>query len=91
VRIQRDDQGRAALAVPEKALINVQGSYSVAVVGADNKVKLRQVELGPPAKGMRIVLEGLNEGESIVTDGVQKITDGALVTPKTAPAPLAAN
>ena len=91
VRIQRDDQGRAALAVPEKALINVQGSYSVGVVGADNKVKLRQVELGPPAKGMRIVLKGLNEGESIVTDGVQKITDGALVTPKAAPAPLAVN
>jgi membrane fusion protein, multidrug efflux system len=91
VRIQRDDQGRAALAVPEKALINVQGSYSVAVVGADNKVKLRQVELGPPAKGMRIVLQGLNEGESIVTDGVQKVTDGALVTPKAAPAPVAVN
>jgi membrane fusion protein (multidrug efflux system) len=91
VRIQRDDQGRAALAVPEKALINVQGSYSVAVVGADNKVKLRQVELGPPANGMHVVLQGLNEGESIVTDGVQKITDGALVTPKTAPAPVAVN
>jgi membrane fusion protein, multidrug efflux system len=91
VRIQRDDQGRAALAVPEKALINVQGSYSVAVVGADNKAKLRQVELGPSVKGMRIVLQGLNEGESIVTDGVQKITDGALVTPKTAPAPVAVN
>ena len=91
VRIQREDQGRAALAVPEKALINVQGSYSVGVVGADNKVKLRQVELGPPAKGMRIVLKGLNEGESIVTDGVQKITDGDRVTPKAAPAPVAAN
>jgi membrane fusion protein (multidrug efflux system) len=91
VRIQREDQGKAALAVPEKALINVQGSYSVAVVGADNKVKLRQVDLGPPAKGTRIVLKGLNEGESIVVDGVQKITDGALVTPKAAPTPVAAN
>jgi membrane fusion protein (multidrug efflux system) len=91
VRIQREDQGKASLVVPEKALINVQGSYSVAVVGADHKVKLRQVDLGPPAKGLRIVLKGLNEGESIVVDGVQKATDDALVTPKPAPAPVASN
>ena len=91
VRIQREDQGKAALTVPEKALINVQGSYSVAVVGADHKVILRQVDLGPPSKGLRIVLKGLNEGESIVVDGTQKVTDGGLVNPKPAPAPGAAN
>jgi membrane fusion protein (multidrug efflux system) len=91
VRIQREDQGKAALSVPEKALINVQGSYSVAVVGTDHKVKLRQVELGPPSKGLRIVLNGVNEGETIVVDGVQKVTEGALVNPKPAPVPVAAN
>jgi len=86
VRIQREDQGKAALAVPEKALISVQGSFSVGVVGGDNKVKLRTVELGPSSKGMRIVTSGLNEGERIVVDGVQKISDGALVSPSPAPA-----
>jgi membrane fusion protein (multidrug efflux system) len=91
VRIQREDQGKAALTVPERALINVQGSYSVAVVGTDHKVKLRQVELGPPSKGLRIVQSGLNEGENIVVDGVQKVTEGALVNPKPAPVPVAAN
>ncbi len=91
VRIQREDQGKASLVVPEKALINVQGSYSVAVVGADNKAKLRQVDLGPPAKGLRIVLKGLNEGESIVVEGTQKVVDNAPVTPKPAPAPVASN
>ncbi len=91
VRIPREDQGKASLLVPEKALINVQGSYSVAVVSADHKVKLRQVDLGPPAKGLRIVLKGLNEGESIVVDGIQKVTDDGLVNPKPAPAPSAAN
>ncbi len=91
VRIQREDQGKAALFVPEKALINVQGSYSVAVVGADHKVKLRQVELGPPSKGLRIVQKGLNEGETIVVDGVQKVTEDSLVNPKPAPVPVAAN
>ncbi len=86
VRIERDDQGKAARAVPEKALISVQGTYSVGVVGADKKVKLRAVELGASAKGMRIVTSGLNEGENIVVDGVQKVTDGASVTPSPAPA-----
>jgi membrane fusion protein (multidrug efflux system) len=91
VRIQREDQGKAALTVPEKALINVQGSYSVAVVGADHKVKLRQVELGPPSKGLRIVLNGVSEGETIVVDGIQKVTEDALVNPKPAPVPALAN
>ena len=91
VRIQREDQGKAALSVPEKALINVQGSYSVAVVGADKRVKLRQVDLGPPTKGLRIVLKGVNEGETIVVDGVQKVAEGAQVNPKPAQVPVAAN
>jgi membrane fusion protein, multidrug efflux system len=85
VRIQREDQGKAALTLPEKALINVQGSYSVGVVGADRKVKLRPVELGASAQGLRIVTKGVAEGENVVVDGVQKITEGALVSPKPAP------
>lgn len=87
VRIQREDQGKAALTVSEKALINVQGSYSVAVVGADHKAKLRQVELGPPSQGMRIVNKGLSEGELVVVEGVQRITDDAPVNAKPAPTP----
>ncbi len=86
VRIERDDQGKGALAVPEKALVSVQGTYSVGVVGNDHKVKLRTVELGASAKGLRIVTSGLTEGENIVVDGVQKISDGALVAPTPAPA-----
>ena len=85
VRIQREDQGKSALTLPEKALINVQGSYSVGVVGPDRKVKLRPVELGASAHGLRIVTKGLTEGESVVVDGVQKISEGALVSPEPAP------
>jgi membrane fusion protein (multidrug efflux system) len=85
VMIPRQDAGRDVIAVPEKALINVQGSYSVGVVGPDNKVALRKVDLGPSVKGMRIVEKGLADGDRIVVDGVQKITDGALVDPRPAP------
>lgn len=85
VRIKRDEVGHDALAVPEKALIPVQGTYSVGVVDQDNKVTLRRVEVGPVVQGARIVEKGLAEGERVVVEGVQKISDGALVDPKPAP------
>jgi membrane fusion protein, multidrug efflux system len=92
VRIKRHDAGQGVIAVPEKALITVQGTYSVGVVGADDKVQLRRIEVGPSVQGMRVVTKGVSEGESIVVDGTQKISDGALVDPKPAPsAPAAKN
>jgi len=90
VRIRRADAGRDALVVPEKALVSVQGTYSLGVVGPDSKVQLRRVELGPSARGMRVITSGVAEGDSVVVDGVQKISDGALVDPKPAPPPSAA-
>jgi membrane fusion protein (multidrug efflux system) len=92
VRIKRRDAGQGVIAVPEKALISVQGTFSLGVVGADNKVQLRRVEVGPSVKGMRVISKGITEGESIVVDGVQKISDGATVDPKpAASAPAAKN
>lgn len=81
VRMRRQNEGKDALLVPEKALISVQGTYSVGVIGQKNKVELRRVELGPSAQGQRVVLAGLSEGERIVVEGVQKISEGALVNP----------
>lgn len=90
VRVPRRDAGKGALIVPEKALISVQGSYSIAVVGNDNKVSLRRVELGPIAgQGIRVVRNGVSEGDKIVVEGTQKVTDGATVVPQPAPPPSA--
>jgi membrane fusion protein (multidrug efflux system) len=86
VRIRRNDAGRAVLAVPDKALISLQGAFSLGVVGPDDKVSLRRVEVGPSVDGMRIVLKGIEEGDRIVVEGVQKLKDGAPVDPKPAPA-----
>jgi multidrug efflux pump subunit AcrA (membrane-fusion protein) len=54
-------------------------------VDPDNKVHLRRVELSPGADGLRIVEKGLSEGEHVVVDGVQKISEGAVVNPRAAP------
>lgn len=85
VRLRNPNEGRDVLVVPDKALISVQGSYSVGVIGADDKVQLRRVELGPSAQGERVVTKGLKEGERVVVEGVQKISDGAKVAPEAAP------
>ncbi|HEY8925727.1 MAG TPA: efflux RND transporter periplasmic adaptor subunit [Polyangia bacterium] len=79
VRMRRPDAGNAALLVPEASLIQVQGTTSLAVVGADNKVKLRRVEVGPAAGTSRIVASGVAPGEKVVVDGVQKVNDGTTV------------
>jgi hypothetical protein len=84
VRILREDQGQAALVVPEKALVSVQGTFSLGVVDKDRRVHLRPVEIGAAARGMRIVTKGVNEGDQIVVEGLQKISNGSLVAPQPA-------
>ena len=86
VRIRRENEGQNVVTVPEKALISVQGTYSVAVVGPDNKITLRRLELGPSSEGSRVVIKGLVGGEHIVVDGVQRVADGAIVAPHPAAA-----
>ena len=89
-RMRRTEAGHDELVVPERALIPVQGTYSVAVVGSDNKVQMRKVDLGPATHGIQIVARGLAEGERIVVEGVQKVSDGAQVDPRPAPVTSAA-
>jgi membrane fusion protein (multidrug efflux system) len=90
VRIRRENEGQNAVVVPEKALVAVQGTYSVAIIGEGNKVSIKPVTLGPSSAGFRIVLTGLTGGEKVIVDGLQKVTDGAVVDPKPAPPPAAA-
>jgi RND family efflux transporter MFP subunit len=85
VRLRRENEGKNAVVVPEKALVSVQGTYSVAVIGDGNKVQLRRVELGPASQGTRVVISGLQGGEKIVIDGLQRVADGAVVDPHPAP------
>jgi membrane fusion protein (multidrug efflux system) len=86
VRLRRQDAGQNALVVPEKALIQVQGTYSLAVVGADNKVQQRRVEVGPSNGELRIINSGVGAGERVVIEGLQQARDGAAVNPQAAPA-----
>ncbi|MEN6533418.1 MAG: efflux RND transporter periplasmic adaptor subunit [Bryobacteraceae bacterium] len=71
-----------ALLVPQRAVANSQGQYQVAVVGADNRVDIRNVTVGVRAGTMWVIDSGLREGERVVTEGITKAPDGTLVVPK---------
>jgi RND family efflux transporter MFP subunit len=71
-----------ALLVPQKAVAELQGHNQVAVVGPDNKVSIRNVQVGERVGDMWIVASGLNPGDRVVTDGTMKVRDGSAVTPR---------
>jgi membrane fusion protein (multidrug efflux system) len=73
------DVRHGALLVPQKAVSELQGSYQVAVVGADNTVSLRAVTVGDRAGPMWIVESGVKAGEQVVVEGLQKVQNGATV------------
>lgn len=73
---------RNGLLVPQRAIREIQGIYQVAVVGPDNKVALRTVKMGPRSGDMWVVSEGLQPNERIVVEGLQRVRDGMVVSPK---------
>jgi membrane fusion protein (multidrug efflux system) len=74
--------------VPRKALVELQGRFRVYVVNDNNEVEMQEVVLGP-AKGLDVVIEsGLEGGESIIVEGLQKVRPGMPVNPTEA-APVA--
>jgi membrane fusion protein, multidrug efflux system len=52
------------------------------VVGADDKVAYREVTLGADVDGLRVVSSGLQAGERIVVNGLQRVRPGAKVAPQ---------
>ena len=68
-----------ALLVPEEALVPEQGDVFVYVV-KDGQAAKRKVRIGERRVGDVRVIEGLAVGESVVTEGTQKLRDGAAVT-----------
>jgi RND family efflux transporter MFP subunit len=70
-----------ALLVPQRAVSELQGSNQVAVVGQDNKVTIRTVQVGERVDSMWVIKKGMSAGDRVVAEGVQKIKEGTVVTP----------
>ncbi len=70
-----------ALLVPQRAVTELQGSYQVAVVGADNKVDIRPVKVAERIDSLWVIDEGLKPGEKVVVEGLQKVRQGTIANP----------
>ncbi len=70
-----------ALLVPDRAIGIDQSRRYVCVVGADDRVEHRTVELGTLDGDMRVIRSGLHGDERVVVEGIQKARDGAIVRP----------
>lgn len=71
-----------ALLVPQRAVTELQGRDQIAVVGPDNRVNVRTVDMGDRVGEMWIVNSGLKPGERVVSEGTSKVRDGQLVKPQ---------
>jgi membrane fusion protein (multidrug efflux system) len=68
--------------VPQEAVNELQGTRLIAVVDGRDKVNIRPVQLGDTVGKDWIVLKGVQAGDRVVVEGLQKIRQGMQVSPK---------
>src|SRR5687767_10108773 len=73
-----------AILVPQRAVQELQGAKTVMVVDDQNTVSVRSIRLGDKADKDVVVIEGLNPGERVIVEGMQKVRPGSQVNPSTA-------
>jgi len=70
-----------ALLVPQAAVTELQGTFQVAIVGGDNKVRIQNVQIGPQVGANWLVNQGVEAGDRVVVAGIQYARPGATVNP----------
>lgn len=81
VKLLGQDSFKAVL-VDDRAVGTDQSQKFVFVVDAQNKVAYRTVKVGRLTDGLRIVTEGLQPGESVVVNGLQRVRPGEVIAPQ---------
>ncbi len=74
-----------AVLVSERAVGTDQNKKYVMVVGAGDTAEYREVQLGAPFEGLRIVTAGLQAGERVVVNGLQRVRPGARIEAQDVP------
>ena len=70
-----------ALLIPQRCITELQGEQSVYVVDENNVVEFRQVNASVTKDGLWLIESGLNPGETVVLEGLQKVRSGVTVNP----------
>jgi len=79
------DERKGAILVPQRAVNELQGTYSVAVVKPDDTIDMRMVTAGARVGTLWVIDQGLKPDEKIVVEGIQKVRPGMKVTPVAVP------
>ena len=69
------------LAKDEAVVTDLNQKY-VFLLGKNNTLAYRPVKLGPMSEGLRVIRDGLQQGDLIVVSGIQRVRPGAAVTPR---------
>jgi len=79
------------LAIPRAAVLSDQQGDYVYVVDAQNRAQRRQIQLGQSTPSTAVVSNGLKEGELVISEGLQRVRPGEVVSPgpATPPPPIA--
>lgn len=80
---------KGVLLVPQRAVTELQGTYQIVVVGADNKAETRPVVAGERVDSRWIIDSGLRPGDRVIVEGLQKVRSGMIVAPSVASASAA--
>ena len=75
-----------AVLVPQQASFDLQGTPEIAVVDSANPVAIRPVTVGDTVGNQWIVRDGVQPGERVIVEGLQKVRTGMMVVPKPAQA-----
>ncbi|GAB3966822.1 efflux RND transporter periplasmic adaptor subunit [Spirosoma terrae] len=73
----KNTTGQPQILIPYQAVTEQMSEYFVWAVGDSSKATQKKVVLGPRINDKVVVKSGLNEGETIVTEGTQKVREGA--------------
>jgi len=81
-KVKIENNKGKVIAVPQRCVNEIQGVYSVYVVGKENMIESRSVEVGSKSGDMWEIKKGLSEGELVVIDAIQMVSKGQSVVPK---------
>lgn len=73
-----------ALGIPRVAVLSDQQGDYVYVIGEGNKAEQRRIKLGQSTPALAVIAEGLKEGDTVISEGIQRVRPGAVVAPSPA-------
>lgn len=80
IKVQTDIK-KDAIIVPQRCIMEMQGQFSVFVVSDSNTVSVKPIHIAYKAGDLAAITDGLEPGQQVVIDALQKVRNGMKVNP----------